>query len=479
MKTRLTFTQLPIMLSLFTLVFYAFAIPARAAAVTPSVCFEMKKETTTRTLTSMTSGFDIRYDGPDLPWGFYLLVINPGGANEETLYVKHGTSSNVLSTGGLGRASIGNVHQPGEPLLISHDGQAVFGYNNTGSNTVGIPRGVSSQNYFSPGPLVYSAQPAFFLPGGHEDVMRLNVVLGHSVSWWLLGTEAEFSGRAENMCGTITYQGRLSDGANAANGQYDMRFQPYDAQTDGTAQGAAVNLDNVQVTNGVFTVQLKIGGSLTKNFIAKFLEIGVKPGNAPAADPYTILTPRQPITSVPYAINAQFAALAATAENAISANSANNATNLGGLPAASFLTTGGIGQSADTFSATGNLPISTATQTYTLIPGLTRTLNVSANSVLFISTDGGIQSNGLVGSHSVVDIAIFIDGVEASSRRVVVDNTIVALSVDNWSLTLAKALSPGSHTITVQAKGGTTGTSANLNSGGLTGGKLTVMVLRW
>ena len=57
------------------------------------------------------------------------------------------------------------------------------------------------------------------------------------------------------------------------------------------------------------------------------------------------------------------------------------------------------------------------------------------------------------------------------------DNTIVALSVDNWSLTLAKALSPGSHTITVQAKGGTTGTSANLNSGGLTGGKLTVMLL--
>ena len=234
----------------------------------------------------------------NLPWGFYLIVINPGGANEETLYVKHAVSSNFLSTGGLGRSSIVNVHQPGEPILISHDGQAVFGYNNTGSTTMVVPRGVSSQNYFAPGSLVYSAQPTNFLPGGREDVMRLNVVLGHSVLWSLLGTEAEFSGRAENMCGTINYQGRLTDGANPANGQYDMRFQAYDTETSGTAQGAAVSLDNVQATNGVFTVQLKLGASLSKNFAAKFLEIGVKPGNAAAGDPYTILTPRQPITSV-------------------------------------------------------------------------------------------------------------------------------------------------------------------------------------
>jgi len=35
----------------------------------------------------------------------------------------------------------------------------------------------------------------------------------------------------------FTYQGRLNDGANAANGIYDLRFKIFDASSAGTQQG--------------------------------------------------------------------------------------------------------------------------------------------------------------------------------------------------------------------------------------------------
>ena len=60
MRTRSKFANVPIVLS--ALILYASTVTAQAA-VTPSVCFEMKRETTTRTLTSMASSYDIGYDG--------------------------------------------------------------------------------------------------------------------------------------------------------------------------------------------------------------------------------------------------------------------------------------------------------------------------------------------------------------------------------------------------------------------------------
>jgi hypothetical protein len=457
---------------LFVLTLFVCALTVTAfAVVTPSVCYEPRPESTTRTLAArMAPGTSfVEFTGTDIQGGIYKVVINPGGATEESSFAYHLSSANTLSNGqnGFG-GGFAHEHIAGETVVISWDGQAAFGYNNTGSSTVTIPRGVSTSNYFSPGPLVYSFQPTFFPPGRHEGFFSVPVSIGKDLNWTLSGVTATFSGTADNMCGTINYQGRLTDGASAGNGQYDMRFQAYDTETGGTAQGAAVNVDNVQVTNGVFTVQLKLGSSLTKNFAAKFLEIGVKPGNAAAGDPYTILTPRQPITAVPYAINAQYS------------TSANNATQLGGLPPASYmLTAAALGQRVDTVIATGNLQVSTETQTYTQIPGLTKTLNIPEKSSLFISTDGGMQSTGAGGSFSVVDIAIFIDGVEESSRRVVVNNFLVPLSVDNWALSIGKTLPAGSHTFSVRAKGGTSGVPANLTSGGLLGGQLTITVVRW
>ena len=102
----------------------------------------------------------------------------------------------------------------------------------------------------------------------------------------------------------FTYQGRLADGGTPAGGVYDMKFRLTDA--GGNSQGSpdTVTLDNpgVQVTNGVFTVQLDFGAGAFDGG-ARYLEISVRAHSAdPASPPYTALSPRQQITSTPYAI---------------------------------------------------------------------------------------------------------------------------------------------------------------------------------
>jgi len=99
----------------------------------------------------------------------------------------------------------------------------------------------------------------------------------------------------------FTYQGKLSDGANPANGNYDMQFNLFDTATvgTGTRQGPTITNSFVQVTAGIFTVQLDFGlGALSGP--PRFLEISVRPTGSP--DSYTVLSPRQPVTSAPYSV---------------------------------------------------------------------------------------------------------------------------------------------------------------------------------
>jgi hypothetical protein len=219
-----------------------------------------------------------------------------------------------------------------------------------------------------------------------------------------------------------------------------------------------------------------MGAGLNGNFSARYLEIGVRPGNAAPADPYTKLTPRQPITSVPYAINAQYAA---NAGNAATAVTATNSTQLAGVAAASYLTnTSLLGQNATTVRGNGSIQITSTTTEYTLIPGLAQTMSVPAGSVLYISTDGGIYSLGAIDTVSVVDVAIFVDGAAVSERRIVINNSGLAGSVANWSLALAPALSPGSHNIEVKVKNSFTGPPSRITADPVLLPQLTVAVIK-
>lgn len=103
----------------------------------------------------------------------------------------------------------------------------------------------------------------------------------------------------EGELGTaFTYQGRLTDGGNPAEGAYDFQFRLYDAPSGGNLLGTVAPGD-VAVSGGLFTVKLNFGaGVLTGD--ARWLEIGVRPGDSGGA--YTLLDPRQELTPSPYAL---------------------------------------------------------------------------------------------------------------------------------------------------------------------------------
>jgi hypothetical protein len=136
---------------------------------------------------------------------------------------------------------------------------------------------------------------------------------------------------------SFSYQGRLTDGDTAANGNYDLQFTLWDAASGGTQQPQpspiTVTRTSVAVANGIFTVQLDFGAGVFPG-ADRFLEIGVR---LAGGGPFTILSPRQQTTATPYAIRS---ANATTADSATTATTATNATQLNGVAASQYVVTG-------------------------------------------------------------------------------------------------------------------------------------------
>jgi len=107
-------------------------------------------------------------------------------------------------------------------------------------------------------------------------------------------------GSAFGQTTRFTYQGKLGDNGNPASGQYDFQFKVFDtALVDtGTQIGSAVTVTSVEVTAGVFTVDLDFGASVFTG-ADRYLEIAVKPTSSST---FTTLAPRKLLTSTPYAI---------------------------------------------------------------------------------------------------------------------------------------------------------------------------------
>ena len=116
----------------------------------------------------------------------------------------------------------------------------------------------------------------------------------------------------------FTYQGKLTEAGNPANGNYDMEFKLFDALSGGAQQGSPITDPMVAVAAGIFVVNLDFGANVFDG-TARYLEISVRPAGSP--NPYTLLAPRQAITSSPYAIQTI------------------NAAQLAGLPASRYVAT--------------------------------------------------------------------------------------------------------------------------------------------
>jgi len=122
-------------------------------------------------------------------------------------------------------------------------------------------------------------------------MMVVVLVLNHTIQAQAQGT-------------VFTYQGKLNDNGLPANGQYDLKFQLFDDPNiaAGIQIGSAVTHEDISMYDGYFTVALEFSSDPNLfNGDARWLEIAVRSGQLTDPNQYSNLTPRQPLTSVPYA----------------------------------------------------------------------------------------------------------------------------------------------------------------------------------
>ncbi|HVP09686.1 MAG TPA: tail fiber domain-containing protein [Phycisphaerae bacterium] len=108
---------------------------------------------------------------------------------------------------------------------------------------------------------------------------------------------------AQSPVGTaFTYQGQLKQGGLPVTNTADFQFSLWNALAAGTQVGTTQNVNNVAITNGLFTVTLDFGADAFPSD-GRWLEIAVR---APAGGgSYTTLSPRQKLSGVPYALGLQ------------------------------------------------------------------------------------------------------------------------------------------------------------------------------
>lgn len=107
----------------------------------------------------------------------------------------------------------------------------------------------------------------------------------------------------------FTYQGRLMDTGVPATGTYDLEFRLYDAASGGAQVGTTIDVPDVPIDGGIFTVSLDFGAQFTGQL--RYLDVGVRPGASTGS--YTVLVPREKLAAAP---NAQYASNAAAAGSA-------------------------------------------------------------------------------------------------------------------------------------------------------------------
>lgn len=114
------------------------------------------------------------------------------------------------------------------------------------------------------------------------------------------------------------FDGKLIDNG-PAEGQYDFVFRLFDLETGGTLVATEQTIENVQVNDGQYSVELRFGFDPFTNVAAHWLEVAWRPGSSTGA--YTTLAPRHHIVSVPYAMQSAYSTYA------------SNANAVGGVPA--------------------------------------------------------------------------------------------------------------------------------------------------
>lgn len=121
------------------------------------------------------------------------------------------------------------------------------------------------------------------------------------------------AGPARAQSPGFEFTGGLADGENPANGDFEMTFTLFNAETGGEAV-TTVPFDSVTVVDGLYDVTLPIPAP-SINFTSSWIEVAARPEGS--ADPFTVLTPRLRLKAVPLATRAELAE--GVAEGAVTA----------------------------------------------------------------------------------------------------------------------------------------------------------------
>lgn len=164
----------------------------------------------------------------------------------------------------------------------------------------------------------------------------------------------------------FTYQGLLKNGGQPVNGLHDLRFSLFTAASGGVQVGTTQCVDNVTVTNGVFTTTIDFGQQFATPS-TPFLQIELRADTGltcATTTGFTALLPRQSLTAAP---------LANHAKSAFALDAAD------GSPANALIV-----------DNNGNIGIGTAT------PGHSVTIANTAPTIALQDTDSTTQQVGFV-----------------------------------------------------------------------------------
>lgn len=221
----------------------------------------------------------------------------------------------------------------------------------------------------------------------------------------------------------FTYQGELTTSGSPANGQFDFEFALFDDLIGGVETGALLVLEDIEVTNGIFSVELDFGiGPF--NGDQTWLEITVREGSSNGG--FTSLLPRQKLTAAPYALHAEMVAADAIGANELSSNSVGS----------SEITSNAVGTSEIISSqvqqrVTGTCPVGD----FTTAINQDGSMTCSADQT---GIDGAAAVAAVLaadGSGSGLD-ADLLDGQDSSQ---LIENSRVGTAIDSLPFTISQA----------------------------------------